>query len=65
MSLSVVVSVKIWISKSHSHFWKWFKYKEDAGKPKNVQELEDFSDEQQAAELLRTNKGLMNNYQKI
>ncbi len=28
---------------------------DDAGKPKNVQELE---------ELLRTNKGLMNNYHK-
>ncbi len=39
-------------------------YAEDAGKPKNVQELEDFSEEQQAVELLRTNKGLMNNYHK-
>ncbi len=31
-------------------------------KPKNVQELKDFSEEQQAVELLRTNKGLVNNY---
>ncbi len=38
------------------------KYAEDAGEPKNVQELEDFSEEQQAVELLRTNEGLMNNY---
>jgi hypothetical protein len=29
---------------------------EDAGKSKNVQELEDFSEEQQAVELLRTKK---------
>ncbi len=57
MSLSVVLGVKIWISKSYSHFWKGFKNAEDAGKAKNVQELEDFSEE-----LLRTNKGLMNNY---
>ncbi len=41
---------------------KWFKYAEDAGEPKNVQELEDFSEEHQAVELLRTNEGLMNNY---
>ncbi len=34
-----------------------FKFAEDAGKPKNVQELEDFSEE-----LLRANQGLMNNY---
>ncbi len=38
------------------------KYAEDAGEPKNVQELEDFSEERQAVELLRTNEGLMNNY---
>ncbi len=43
---------------------KGFKYADDVGKPKNVQQLEDFSEEQQA-ELLRTNKGLMNNYHKI
>ncbi len=42
--------------------WKGFKYAEDAGKPKKVQELEDFSEEQQTVELLRTNEGLMNNY---
>ncbi len=65
MSPSVVLSVKIWISKSYSHFWKGFKYAEDAGKPKNVQELEDFSEEQQAVELLRANKGLVNNCHKI
>ncbi len=65
MSPSIVISVKIWISKSYSHFWKGFKYAEDAGKPKDVLEMEDFYDEQQAVELLRTNKGLMNNYHKI
>ncbi len=65
MSHSVVLSVKIWISKSYSHCWKVFKYAEDVGKPKNVQELWDFSEEQQAVELLRTNKGLMNSYHKI
>ncbi len=62
---SIVLSVKRWISKSYSQCWKGFKYAEDAGKAKNVQELEDFSEEQQAVELLRTNKGLMNNYHKI
>ncbi len=40
------------------------KYADSAGKPKNLQELEDFSEEQQAVELLRTNKRLMNNYHK-
>ncbi len=44
---------------------KGFKYAEDAGKPKNVQDTEDFPDEQQVVELLRTNEGLMNNYHKI
>ncbi len=29
-------------------------------KTKNVQELEDFSEEQQAVDLLKTNNGLMN-----
>ncbi len=28
---------------NHSHYWKGFKYAEDTGKPKNVQELDDFS----------------------
>ncbi len=56
------LSVKRWISISYSYCWKLFKYAEDAGKPKNVQELEDFSEEQQAVELLRTNEGIMNNY---
>ncbi len=66
MSPSVVLSVKIGISKIIcSHFLKGFKYAEDAGKPKNVQELEDFSEEQQADELLRTNEGLTNDYHKI
>ncbi len=37
---------------------------ENVGEPKNVLELEDFSEEQQAVELLRTNMGLMNNYHK-
>ncbi len=62
MSPSIALSVKRWISKSYSHCWKGFKYAEDAGKPKNMQELEDFSEEQQAVKLLRTNKRLMNNY---
>ncbi len=56
--------MKRWISKSYNHFWKGFKYAENVGKPKNVQELEDFFEELQAVELLRTNKGLMNNYHK-
>ncbi len=30
-----------------------------------MQELEDFSEEQQTVELLRTNEGLMNNYHNI
>ncbi len=64
MSPSIALSVKRWISKSYSHCWKGFKYAEDAGKPNNVQKLEDFSEEQQAVELLRTNKGLMKNYHK-
>ncbi len=34
--------------KIYSHCWKGLKYTEDAGKAKNVQELEDFSEEQQA-----------------
>ncbi len=62
MSPPIVLHVKRWISKSYSHCWKGFKYAEDAGKPKNVLELEDFSEEQQAVELLRTNKGLLNDY---
>jgi len=56
---------QICISKSYSQCWKGFKYAKDAAKPKNVHELEDFSEEQQAVELLRTNKGLMNKYHKI
>ncbi len=48
--------VKRWISKSYSQCCKGFKHAEDAGKPKNVQELEDIPEEQQAVELLRTNK---------
>ncbi len=51
-------------SQNHSRCWKEFKYAEDAGKPNNVPELEEFSEEQQAVELLRTNKRLMNNYHK-
>ncbi len=34
----IVLHVKRWISKSYSHCWKGFKYAEDAGKVKNVQE---------------------------
>ncbi len=62
MSPPIVLHVKRWISKSYSHCWKGFKYAENFGKPKNVQELEDFSEEKQTVELLRTNKGLMDNY---
>ncbi len=45
-----------------SHCWKGFKNAEHVGKPKSVQELEGFSEEQQTVDLLTTNKGLMNNY---
>ncbi len=48
MSPSVVLGVKNMDLKTYSHFWKWIKYAEDAGKPRKVQELEDFS-----VELLR------------
>ncbi len=68
MSPLIVLHVKRWISKSYSHCWKGFKYEENVRKTKNVQELEDFfSEEQQAVELLRTNKGLklfVKNYHK-
>ncbi len=40
--------------------WKVFKYTEDAEKTNNVQELEDFSEEQQSVELFRVNEGLKN-----
>ncbi len=39
-----------------------FQIYKNAGKPKNLWELKDFSEEQQTVELFRTNKGLMNNY---
>jgi len=48
MSPSVVLSVKRWISKSYSHCWKGFKYTNNAGNPKNLWDLKDFSEEQQA-----------------
>ncbi len=41
----IVLSVKRWISKSYSHCWKGFKYAE-AVKLKNLQDMEDFSEEQ-------------------
>ncbi len=65
MSPSIALSVKRWILKSYSHCWRGFRYALDAGPPKNVQELEDFSEEQQAVELLSTNEGLVNNYHEI
>ncbi len=65
MSPPIALSVKRWISKSYSHCWRGFRYALDAGQPKNVQELEDFSEEQQAVELLSTNEGLVNNYHEI
>jgi len=34
----------------------------NSGKPNNLWELKDFSEELQTVELFRTNKGLMNNY---
>ncbi len=34
----------------------------NAGKPQNLWELKDFSEEQQTVYLFRTNTGLMNNY---
>ncbi len=46
MSPPIALSVQIWISKSYSHCWEGFKYAENVGKPKNVQKLEDFSEEQ-------------------
>ncbi len=33
-------------SQNHSHCWKGLKYAEDAGKLKNLQDMEDFSEEQ-------------------
>ncbi len=50
--------------KSYSHCWKGFKSAKDAGKPENVQDLEDFSEEKRAVELLRRNKGFMKLYHK-
>ncbi len=35
------------ISKLYSHCWKGFKYAKDAGKLKNPEDMEDFSEEQQ------------------
>ncbi len=52
MSPSVFLRVKRWISKIISHCWTGDKYAEDAGKPNNLQDLDDFSEEQQAVELL-------------
>ncbi len=48
-------------SKNHSHCWKGFK---DAVKLKNLQDMEDFSEEQSSVYLFRANKGLMNNHHK-
>ncbi len=44
MSPLIVLCVRRWISKSYC--WKGLKYAEDTVKPKNVQDLEDFSEEQ-------------------
>ncbi len=41
-----VLSMKRWISKSYSYCWKGFKCPKDAGKLKNLQDVEDFSEEQ-------------------
>ncbi len=57
-----LLGVKRWTS-NHSYCWKGFTYTRDAGKPKNMWDLKDFSEEQ-AVELFRTNKGLINNYLK-
>ncbi len=57
----IVLHVKRWISRSVT-VGKGFKNAEHVGKPKSVQELEGFSEEQQTVDLLTTNKGLMNNY---
>ncbi len=65
MSPSFVINVKNMDIKIIQSCLERVKYAENAGKPENVQELGDFSEEQQAVELLRTNKGLMNNYHKI
>jgi len=52
--------MKRWISKSYSQCCKGFKYAKDAGKPKNLRDLEDFSKERWAVQLFRTNKELIN-----
>ncbi len=41
-----MLSVKRCVSESYSHCWKGFKYAEDAVKLKNLQNMEDFSEEQ-------------------
>ncbi len=46
LSPSIVLSVKRWISKSYSYSWKGFKYEKDAGRLKNLQDMEDFPEEQ-------------------
>ncbi len=39
-----------------------FQIHTNAGKPNKLWHMKDFSEEQQAVELFRTNKGPMNNY---
>lgn len=48
---------------NYSQCWNGFKCIED-GKPKNVQDKENFAEEQWPVLLLRTNKGCINNYHK-
>ncbi len=57
--LTFVLSVKRWISQLYSHCWNGVKYAEDAVKPKNVQDLEDFSGEMLAVQRLRTHEQLL------
>ncbi len=54
MDLKIIQSLSEKVQICKKIFWK----------PKNVQELEDFSEDQQEVELLRTSAGLMKNYLK-
>ncbi len=51
--------VKRWISKSYSQCCKGFKHAEDAGKPKNVQELEDIPEEQDNSSITKYIKNII------
>ncbi len=46
-----------WKDGSKNHYRKGVKYAEDAGKPKNVEDLDILSEEQQSVELFRDKQG--------